>query len=46
MKFSPDSSDALLTLGEAMVPGNDDQHFCKPADIAVAANGDFFVADG
>jgi sugar lactone lactonase YvrE len=36
----------LLTLGEKMVPGNDDKHFCKPTDVAVASNGDFFVADG
>ncbi|KAK7116721.1 probable peptidyl-alpha-hydroxyglycine alpha-amidating lyase pgal-1 [Littorina saxatilis] len=35
-----------LVLGEKFVPGNDDTHFCKPTDVAVADNGDFFVADG
>lgn len=28
------------------VPGSDDNHFCKPTDVAVAENGDFFVSDG
>uniref|UniRef100_A0A915EJ59 peptidylamidoglycolate lyase n=1 Tax=Ditylenchus dipsaci TaxID=166011 RepID=A0A915EJ59_9BILA len=36
----------LLELGEKLVPGNDEKHFCKPTDVAVAKNGDFFVADG
>lgn len=36
----------LLTLGERGVAGEDDRHFNKPADVAVAANGDIFVADG
>jgi DNA-binding beta-propeller fold protein YncE len=35
-----------LVLGEKMVPGSDEKHFCKPTDVAVAKNGDFFVADG
>nr|KAG5706584.1 hypothetical protein BaRGS_028755 [Batillaria attramentaria] len=35
-----------LILGEKFVPGNDDTHFCKPTDVAVANNGDFFVSDG
>ena len=46
MKFSKGSSNASLVLGEALVPGNDDKHFCKPTDVAVAPNGEFFVADG
>lgn len=29
-----------------MEPGSDNEHFCKPTDVAVAASGDFFVADG
>ena len=37
---------ALMTLGERGVAGEDERHFNKPADVAVAANGDFFVADG
>jgi 6-phosphogluconolactonase (cycloisomerase 2 family) len=36
----------VLTLGEPMVPGSDQYHFCQPADVAVLKNGDFFVADG
>ena len=35
-----------LVLGEKFVPGKDDTHFCKPTDVAVADNGDFFVSDG
>ncbi|XP_055886528.1 probable peptidyl-alpha-hydroxyglycine alpha-amidating lyase pgal-1 [Biomphalaria glabrata] len=35
-----------LELGEKFVSGDDDKHFCKPTDVAVASNGDFFVADG
>jgi hypothetical protein len=35
-----------LTLGVKFEPGKDDQHFCKPAAVAVLSNGDFFVADG
>jgi hypothetical protein len=47
MKFSPGNyAKPALTVGEALVPGNDQYHFCQPADIAVLKNGDFFVADG
>ncbi|CAG5093460.1 Similar to Pal1: Peptidyl-alpha-hydroxyglycine alpha-amidating lyase 1 (Drosophila melanogaster) [Cotesia congregata] len=35
-----------LILGEAFVPGNDNERFCKPTSVAVANNGDFFVSDG
>ncbi|XP_024871261.1 peptidyl-alpha-hydroxyglycine alpha-amidating lyase 1-like [Temnothorax curvispinosus] len=35
-----------MTLGEAFVPGNDNRRFCKPTDVAVHSNGDFFVSDG
>lgn len=35
-----------LELGERFRPGNDNQHFCKPADVAVMSDGQFFVADG
>ena len=45
LKYSPEK-ELLLTLGEAFVPGNDQGHFCKPAQVAVANNGDVFVADG
>ena len=45
VKFSPDGK-VLLTLGERGVAGEDGRHFNKPADVAFAANGDVFVADG
>lgn len=35
-----------LELGEKFVPGNDLKHFCKPTDVAVMADGSFFVSDG
>lgn len=38
-----------LTLGTAFTPAknNDDPiNFCKPTDVAVASNGEFFVSDG
>lgn len=44
-KLSPEG-DVLLTLGEAGVPGNDAGHFDGVTDIAVAADGSFYVADG
>jgi sugar lactone lactonase YvrE len=44
-KFSPDGK-LLMTLGEAGVPGKDSSHFTSPSSVAVAANGDIFVADG
>jgi len=44
-KFSPDGR-ILMTVGEARVAGTDDKHFDKPTDVAVAADGTFFVSDG
>jgi sugar lactone lactonase YvrE len=45
IKFSPDGK-VLMTLGEAGVAGSDEYHFKSPSAVAVAANGDIFVADG
>jgi DNA-binding beta-propeller fold protein YncE len=45
IKFSHDGL-VLMTLGERNVAGEDATHFNKPADIAFAANGDFYIADG
>ena len=45
IKLSPDGR-VLMTLGERDVAGADETHFNKPTDVAFAANGDFFVADG
>ena len=35
-----------MTLGEAGVYGDDENHFNGPADVLVAPNGDIWVADG
>ena len=44
-KFSHDGK-LLLTIGEAKVKGDDNLHFNKPTDIAVADDGSFYVSDG
>jgi DNA-binding beta-propeller fold protein YncE len=45
VKFSPEGK-VLLTLGTQGEAGTDAKHFNSPSDVAVAANGDVFVADG
>lgn len=45
IKFSPDGK-VLMTLGKAGMPGAGLDQFNGPADVAVAANGDIYVADG
>ena len=45
IKFGHDGV-PLMTLGEKDVAGDDKSHFNKPADVAFAENGDFFIADG
>jgi streptogramin lyase len=44
-KFSPDGK-VLMTLGKAGVVGEGPDTFSGPSDVAIAANGDIFVADG
>jgi DNA-binding beta-propeller fold protein YncE len=44
-KFSPDGR-LLMVLGERGVPGDDAGHFNRPTDIAVLADGSFYVSDG
>ena len=44
-KFSPDGT-VLMTLGTAGVAGDGPSTFNGPADVAIAPNGDIFVADG
>lgn len=47
IKFGPTNfNEPVLKVGEELVPGNDHNHLCKPADVAVLSNGDFYVADG
>lgn len=44
-KYSPDGQ-LLMTLGTKAVRGDGSDTFAGPCDVAVAANGDIFVADG
>lgn len=44
-KFSHDGV-LLLTVGERRVPGWDSTHFNEPTDVAVSADGSFYVSDG
>ena len=44
-KFSPDGK-ILLTLGKAGVPGDGPDTFNRPSAVAIAPNGDIFIADG
>ncbi len=44
-KLSP-QGDLLMTLGVPGVTGADAETFNRPASVAVASNGDIFVADG
>jgi len=45
LKFSHDGK-LLLKLGEARIAGKDSLHFNYPTDVAVAADGSFYVSDG
>jgi DNA-binding beta-propeller fold protein YncE len=45
IKFSPEGK-VLMTLGKAGVAGSGNDTFNGPCDVAVAPNGDIFVADG
>ena len=44
-KFSPDGK-LLMALGKAGVAGAGNDVFSGPCDVAIAQNGDIFVADG
>ena len=44
-KFSPDGK-VLMTLGKAGVAGDGPDTFNKPSAVAIAPNGDIFIADG
>jgi sugar lactone lactonase YvrE len=45
IKFSPDGK-VLMTLGKPGVPGDGPDAFNRPSGVAIAPNGDIFVADG
>jgi DNA-binding beta-propeller fold protein YncE len=44
-KYTPQGK-LLLELGTAGEPGENDRHFNRPTDVAIAPDGDVFVADG
>lgn len=44
-KFDTDGN-LLMKLGEAKIPGTDQNHFNLPTDIAVSGDGSFYVSDG
>ncbi|CAF3020503.1 unnamed protein product [Rotaria sp. Silwood2] len=45
--FKPnDLNQPALVIGEMFQSGSGQNKFCRPADVAVMINGDFFVADG
>ena len=44
--FSNDGSRLLMTLGEKLVPGDDETHFGRPQDVAFLPDGRILVADG
>ncbi|HWE49785.1 MAG TPA: peptidyl-alpha-hydroxyglycine alpha-amidating lyase family protein [Bryobacteraceae bacterium] len=44
-EFSPEGK-VLMTLGKAGVAGDGPDTFNQPSDVAIARNGDIFVADG
>merc|ERR1712241_215551 len=46
MKFNRGETQPSLVLGEKFIPGDDENHFCKPTAVAVASTGQVFVADG
>jgi len=45
IKFSP-TGDVLMTLGTPGQTGDGPDHFTSPSDVAIASNGDVFIADG
>eukprot|EP00873_Tetraselmis_striata_P004906 jgi/Tetstr1/425170/TSEL_015631.t1 len=44
-KFAPDGT-KLLELGVKLEPDHSENGFCMPTQVAVALNGEFYVADG
>ena len=45
IKFTP-QGEVLMVIGTPGVPGNGDYEFNAPSDLAIADNGDIFIADG
>jgi len=45
IKFSP-TGDILMRFGTPGTPGDSHEHLTSPSDVAIADNGDIFIADG
>ena len=45
IKFSPDGK-VLMTIGKPGMPGDGRTRSIGPSDVAIAANGDIYIADG
>ena len=45
IKFTP-QGEVLMVIGNPGIPGNWEYEFNAPSDVAVADNGDIFIADG
>ncbi|CAF0855130.1 unnamed protein product [Adineta ricciae] len=47
LMFKPNElTHPALTVGELFQPGSGPSQLCRPTDVAVMKNGDFFIADG
>ncbi|ESO86676.1 hypothetical protein LOTGIDRAFT_128636, partial [Lottia gigantea] len=46
MRFPAGKDKPDLILGERFKPESDENHFCKPTDIAILSTGEFFISDG
>ncbi|XP_008195286.1 peptidyl-alpha-hydroxyglycine alpha-amidating lyase 2 isoform X2 [Tribolium castaneum] len=45
-KFKPGELSPILTFGQRLTPGSSKNHLCMPTSIAVASEGEVFIADG
>ena len=45
IKFTP-QGEVLMVIGKPGIPGNGEYEFNAPSDVAIAGNGDIFIADG
>lgn len=46
LRIPHNSNKPDLIIGELFVPGDDENHFCKPTHAVIASDGSIFVADG
>nr|WLF82754.1 putative peptidyl-alpha-hydroxyglycine alpha-amidating lyase [Tityus melici] len=45
-KFAVNNEEPSIVLGKKFQPGSDQEHFCKPTDVAVASSGVVYISDG